>query len=153
MLSNVNNYVKHLITKNKVLLRMEVHDYHFSLKTEFIQGCRVPSCTAFLKIKSKPSEGMVPSTTTQLLLILEGNKLSNINNIFVWTSQIFNQLTQKAQDHFSNFDGALSTTEEEEDGLQVQYCCCGKQLRHPLQRARMYSKRSIHYHSHHWCKM
>ena len=153
MLSNPNNYVEHLITKNKVLLRMEVHDYHFSLKTEFIQGCRVPSCTAFFRIKSKRSEDMVLSTTTQLLLILERKKLSNINNIFVWTSQIFNQLTQKAQDHFSNFDGALSTTEEEKDGLQVQYCCCGKQLCHSLQRARMYYKRSIHYHSYQWWKM
>lgn len=38
MLSNPNNYVEHLIIKNKVLLRMEVHDYHFSLKIEFIQG-------------------------------------------------------------------------------------------------------------------
>lgn len=151
MLSNANSYAKHLITKNKVLLRMEVHDYHFSSKTEFIQGCRVPSCTAFLRIKSKRSEDMVPSTTTQLLLILERKKLSNINNIFVWTSQIFNQLTQKAEDHFSNFDGALSTTEEEKDRLQVQYCCCGKQLCHSLQRARMYSKRSIH-HSYQWYK-
>ena len=122
---------------------MEVHDYHFSLKTEFIQGCRVPSCTAFLRIKSKRSEDMVPSTTTQLLLILERKKLSNINNIFVWTSQIFNQLTQKAEDHFSNFGGALSTTEEEKDRLQVQYCCCGKQLCHSLQRELLLRKPSM----------